>query len=39
VHMGRDELTLALLIAVGGIAYVVTVLALFGRRWLTSLIR
>jgi putative peptidoglycan lipid II flippase len=39
VHTGRDELTLALLIAVGGIAYVVTVLALFGRRWLTSLIR
>lgn len=39
VRSGRDELTLALLVAVGGVVYVVTALALFGRRGLLSLIR
>ena len=36
---GRDVLTLALLVGVGAVAYVVSILALFGRRWLVSLIR
>lgn len=39
VQTGREELTLALLVAAGAIAYGAGVLALFGRRWLTSLIR
>jgi putative peptidoglycan lipid II flippase len=39
VQSGRDVLTLVLLVGVGAIAYVVSILALFGRRWLVSLIR
>ncbi len=39
VRTGREELTLALLVAAGAITYGVTVLALFGRSWLASLIR
>jgi putative peptidoglycan lipid II flippase len=39
IRTGREELTLVLLIAVGAVTYVVTVLALFGRRWLLALVR
>jgi putative peptidoglycan lipid II flippase len=39
VRTGRDELTLALLVATGAITYGVATLALFGRRWITSLVR
>jgi putative peptidoglycan lipid II flippase len=39
VRTGRDVLTLALLVGTGAVAYVVSILALFGRRWLVSLIR
>jgi putative peptidoglycan lipid II flippase len=39
VGTGRDELTLALLVGAGAVVYVLTVLALFGRSWLASLIR
>jgi putative peptidoglycan lipid II flippase len=39
LRSGREELTLALLMVVGGVTYAATVMALFGRRWLTSLIR
>ena len=35
----RDEATLGLLIAVGAVVYVGSILALFGRRWLVSLVR
>ena len=35
----RDEATLAILVAVGAIVYAGSVLPLFGRRWLTSLVR
>ena len=38
IRTGREELTLALLVVVGALTYAVTVMALFGRRWLTSLI-
>jgi putative peptidoglycan lipid II flippase len=39
VRSGRDVLTLVLLVGVGAVTYVVSILALFGRRWLVSLIR
>jgi putative peptidoglycan lipid II flippase len=35
----RDEATLGLLIVVGAIVYGALILALFGRRWLVSLVR
>lgn len=35
----RDEITLAVLIVVGGLAYAITILLLFGRRWLMALLR
>jgi putative peptidoglycan lipid II flippase len=35
----RDEATLALLVAVGAVVYAGSILLLFGRRWLSSLIR
>lgn len=35
----RDELTLALLAVGGTIVYALVILALFGRRWLVSLVR
>ena len=35
----RDEAALAFLIAVGAIVYAGSILPLFGRRWLTSLVR
>src|SRR5437667_4704084 len=35
----RDEATLGLLIVVGAAAYVASILVLFGRRWLVSLVR
>ena len=35
----RDEATLALLVVVGAVVYAASVLALFGRRWLISLVR
>jgi putative peptidoglycan lipid II flippase len=35
----RDEITLVWLIAVGAFVYGVTVLLLFGRGWIFSLIR
>jgi putative peptidoglycan lipid II flippase len=35
----RDEATLGLLVAVGVLVYTASVLALFGRRWLVSLVR
>jgi putative peptidoglycan lipid II flippase len=39
VRSGRDQLTLALLVAAGATTYGIAVLALFGRRWLKALIR
>jgi putative peptidoglycan lipid II flippase len=39
IRTGREELTLALLVAAGALTYAVTVLVLFGRRWLTTLVR
>jgi putative peptidoglycan lipid II flippase len=36
---GREELTLLLLIVAGAATYGAAVLALFGRRWLVSLVR
>jgi putative peptidoglycan lipid II flippase len=39
VRTGRDELTLVLLVVAGAVTYGVAVLALFGPRWLRSLIR
>ncbi|MDQ8728439.1 murein biosynthesis integral membrane protein MurJ [Bradyrhizobium sp. LHD-71] len=39
VSAGREELTLALLVIVGAVTYVVAIIALFGRRWMTLLIR
>jgi putative peptidoglycan lipid II flippase len=35
----RDEATLGLLIVTGAVVYAVCILALFGRRWLVSLLR
>ena len=35
----RDEATLGLLIVTGAVVYAVCILALFGRRWLVSLVR
>jgi putative peptidoglycan lipid II flippase len=35
----RDELTLLLLAVGGTIVYALAILALFGRRWLVSLVR
>jgi putative peptidoglycan lipid II flippase len=35
----RDEAALALLVAVGAIVYSSSILLLFGRRWLSSLVR
>jgi putative peptidoglycan lipid II flippase len=35
----RDEATLGLLVVVGVVVYTASVLALFGRRWLVSLVR
>jgi putative peptidoglycan lipid II flippase len=35
----RDEAALAFLVAVGAIVYCGSILLLFGRRWLSSLIR
>jgi putative peptidoglycan lipid II flippase len=39
VRTGREELTLVLLVADGALTYGVAVMVLFGRRWLTTLIR
>lgn len=39
VRTFREELTLTLLVATGALTYGVAVLALFGRRWITSLVR
>lgn len=41
VHLAafRDEAALGLLIAVGAVVYVASILVLFGRRWLVSLVR
>jgi putative peptidoglycan lipid II flippase len=39
IRTGREELTLVLLVVAGAVTYAVTVLVLFGRRWLTSLVR
>jgi putative peptidoglycan lipid II flippase len=35
----RDEATLAFLVVVGAIVYAGSILPLFGRRWLISLVR
>jgi putative peptidoglycan lipid II flippase len=35
----RDEATLGVLIVVGAVVYAGSILALFGRRWLVSLVR
>jgi putative peptidoglycan lipid II flippase len=35
----RDEVTLAILVVVGAVVYTISILALFGRRWLVSLVR
>lgn len=35
----RDEITLGILVVVGAVVYAISVLALFGRRWLVSLVR
>jgi putative peptidoglycan lipid II flippase len=39
IRTGREELTLALLVATGALTYGAAILALFGRRWITSLVR
>ena len=35
----HDEVTLLLLIVAGGLIYAVTIVALFGRRWIVALVR
>jgi putative peptidoglycan lipid II flippase len=35
----RDEATLLLLVVVGAVVYAASILLLFGRRWLLSLVR
>jgi putative peptidoglycan lipid II flippase len=35
----RDEATLAFLVAVGAIVYSGSILLLFGRRWISALVR
>ncbi|MCP4619334.1 MAG: murein biosynthesis integral membrane protein MurJ [Bradyrhizobium sp.] len=35
----RDEVTLGLLVVVGAVVYAASILVLFGRRWLVSLVR
>jgi putative peptidoglycan lipid II flippase len=35
----RDEATLGILVVVGAIVYAIVILALFGPRWLRSLVR
>ena len=35
----RDEATLGILVVVGALVYIATILPLFGRRWLTTLVR
>jgi putative peptidoglycan lipid II flippase len=39
IRAGHEELTLALLVAVGAVVYLALILALFGPRWVRSLIR